>query len=167
MLVYNYTTEDGAIHHSGIDSLEHGSHKYISKKMVNGKWRYIYEGPKIKTDNFNGGKRIYVDYANGNYRDKAGIIVNQNAKYGKKSKNISVFNTGNDKFYKNGESSKGINKKIGRLSSEYAEDGVEYKLNLDKKKKNSNKKKTPKSHAARVASGKKRAEKVLSKYKKK
>lgn len=28
--------------------LEHAGHKYISKKKVNGKWRYIYDADKIK-----------------------------------------------------------------------------------------------------------------------
>lgn len=34
---YNYSCDDN-------DWLEHASHKYISKKMVNGKWRYFYAG---------------------------------------------------------------------------------------------------------------------------
>lgn len=129
-------------------------HKYI-KKIGN---RYFYtqqeiqaylEGKKPKSDltfekedygdgtkdyrlDFNKEKGSFTD-SNGKKHtytmsDKVGVRVD------KKNKNVELYNTTNKKFYKNDE--KLIRKSKGRVTTEYAEDGVSRKIDLSKDKHN-------------------------------
>lgn len=129
-------------------------HKYI-KKIGN---RYFYtqqeiaaylEGKKPKSDltlekgdygegvkdyhlDFNKERGSYTDGDGKKHTytmsDKIGVRVD------KKNRNVELYNTTNKKFYKNDE--KLIRKSKGRVTTEYAEDGVRRNIDLSKDKHN-------------------------------
>lgn len=129
-------------------------HKYI-KKIGN---RYFYttqeikaylEGKKPKSDltfekgdygegtkdyhlDFNKEKGSFTDSKGKKHTytmsDKIGVRVD------KKNKNVELYNTTNKKYWKNDE--KLIRKSKGRVTTEYAEDGVSRKIDLSKDKRN-------------------------------
>ena len=131
-------------------------HKYIKKI---GK-RYFYtqeeikaylEGKKpkdltIEKDDYNGEKGYHLDFnkeqGKFQYKDSKGKVHTDTytmsdkigVSYDKKNKNLKLYNTTNKKFYKNDE--KLIRKSKGRVTTEYAEDGVRRQIDLSKDKHN-------------------------------
>lgn len=138
-------------------------HKYILKKSIKGKMRYYYPGDKLPSGDssgewhvetalsdlvdkgkekidalskmsvgtYNDGtfKRVYINLDDEQYSDKVGfeVCVAKGKEY------VGLFNTKDSTFWDNNEDVSKLNKKKGRLSKEYAEDGVAYKLDLSKK----------------------------------
>lgn len=127
-------------------------HKYI-KKIGN---RYFYTQQEIaaylkekkkdvtfeKTDYGEGVKDYRLDFnkETGTYTDSKGKKHKYTMSDGigvqvdKKNKNIELYNTTNKKYYKNDE--KLIRKSKGRITTEYAEDGVSRSIDLSKDKHN-------------------------------
>ena len=146
---------DYELYHTGVRK-----HKYI-KKIGN---RYFYtqdeikaylDGKKPKNDvtfekntieTRDGKMKDYrIDFnkhdgghKKGGWSDGVGVRVG--------NKKVQVYNTTNKKYWKNDEEY--IEKKRGRLTSSYAEDGSEHTLDLSKKKR---KKKNAKSVASKVS----------------
>lgn len=90
---------------------------------------YSEAPPKIGPDGKpQGGKtigaRMYYGKDKDGYNNSVGVTV--------KDKKIQVYNTGNQKFWKDGE--RWSVKRHGRLKSEYAEDGSSHTLDLSDKK---------------------------------
>ena len=129
-------------------------HKYI-KKIGN---RYFYTQQEIKayldgkrsnrdltfekTDYGEGVKDYRIDFnkEKGSYTDSKGKKHTYTMSDGigvqvdKKNKNVELYNTTNKKFYKNDENL--IRKSKGRVTTEYAEDGVRRSIDLSKDKHN-------------------------------
>lgn len=129
-------------------------HKYI-KKIGN---RYFYtqqeitaylEGKKPKSDltfeknDYGDGVKDYrLDFnkEQGSYIDSKGkkhsytMSDGVGVRVDKKNKNVELYNTTNKKYWKNDE--KLIRKSKGRVTTEYAEDGVSRKIDLSKDKHN-------------------------------
>ena len=129
-------------------------HKYIKKI---GK-RYFYtqeeikaylEGKKPKSDltfektDYGDGVKDYrldfnkenISVTDGNGKKRKHTISDGvGVRVDKKNKSVELYNTTNKKFYKNDE--RLIRKSKGRVSTEYAEDGVSRKIDLSKDKRN-------------------------------
>lgn len=133
-------------------------HKYIAKKKIDGKWRYIYENAKYRKEIAKNSHGITVE--KDNYTDENGYYKNVNLKFnngeskedtwsdrlgierrnktysdGEHVNTISLYDTSNRKLQANDWDDTGLNKKVGPLSVSYAEDGAQYTLDLNYGKK--------------------------------
>ena len=100
-----------------IEREDYGDDKDLHLDFNKQKGQYTYTDSE--------GKKHTQDYT---MSDKIGVRVN------KKNKSVELYNTTNDKYYKNDE--KLIRKAKGRVVTEYAEDGVSRKIDLSKDKRN-------------------------------
>lgn len=93
------------------------------------------------TDPHTGTKELRLDFnKHKGWSDGIGVRYNSGKKGSKKS--LSVYDTTKTKWDKKNDDYVYENKKKGRLTKVRAEDGVEYKIDLSKKKKKSKKKLT-------------------------
>lgn len=122
---YRYYRENRLLYSD--DFLAH----YGVKGMKWGKKKVTFEK---RTDSYSGAKDYRIDFnKHEHWSDGIGIRYDNGKKTGKKS--LSVYNTTRTKWDKKNDDYVYENKKKGRFSKQRAEDGVEYSIDLSKRKK--------------------------------